>query len=69
VGNASVRPYSMTAPPIADYTAEHESLRTATRWSLTPGVYGIEHPKAILLIVFGLGIGMVVAGSRKSGKK
>jgi len=60
VGQAFIKLYYMTSPPIADYISEHESLRTATRWSLTPVIYGVKHPKAIMLIVFGLG--MVAAG-------
>lgn len=67
VGQAFVKLYYMTSPPIADYISEHESLRTATRWSLTPVIYGIKHPKAIMLIVFGFG--MVVAGYTRVRKR
>lgn len=67
VGQAFVKLYYMTSPPIADYISEHESLRTATRWSLAPVIYGVKHPKAIMLIVFGLG--MVVAGYTRVRKR
>jgi hypothetical protein len=67
VGQAFIKLYYMTSPPIADYISEHESLRTATRWSLTPVIYGVKHPKAIILIVFGLG--MVVAGYTRVRKR
>jgi len=67
VGQAFVKLYYMTSPPIADYISEHESLRTATRWSLTPVIYGVKHPKTIMLIIFGLG--MVMAGYTRVRKR
>jgi len=67
VGQAFIKLYYMTSPPIADYISEHESLRTATRWSLAPVIYGVKHPKAIMLIVFGFGI--VVAGYTRVRKR
>lgn len=36
LGNAFVQTYYKYSPPIADYIAEHSSLRTAVRWSLLP---------------------------------
>jgi hypothetical protein len=50
-GRAFVAFYYEHSPPIAAYIRQHESLRTATRFMLTPIVYGIEYPW--LILVFG----------------
>lgn len=54
-GAAFVDWYYQTSPPIAAYIADHETLRTVTRWGLTPIVYSIKHPLlssfAIILLV------------------
>jgi hypothetical protein len=62
VGRAFVDFYYRNSPPVAEYIKQHEPLRTATRWVLTPVVFVIEYP-------FGLGFlflaGIVVFRRRK----
>ena len=38
IGRAFVAAYYKTSPPIADFIAEHDSLRTMVRWGLAPVV-------------------------------
>jgi hypothetical protein len=54
VGMAVVSLYGRVSPPLAEFIARHEALRIATRWALTPVVYGVEHPGAASMVVFGL---------------
>lgn len=70
LGRAFVALYYNVSPPIADFIAKHETLKTTTRWALTPVVYGVKYPGGALIIVIGLGIALVVVrrGS-KSGQR
>ena len=49
--------YYFISPPIASCIEQHESLRIAARFILTPIVYGIEYPW-LALIFSGIAIGI-----------
>lgn len=51
VGRAFVKFYYRFSPPLANYIAEHETLRTAMRIVLTPVVYSVKYP--VVAFVFG----------------
>ncbi len=63
-GQAFVSFYYKISPPIADFIRQHETLRTVTRWTLTPVVYGVKYPMGTL-ILSSFGVGMVVYRKRK----
>jgi len=52
--------YYAWSPPIARFIAQHEGLRTAVRWALTPVVYMIQYPPLLgflLVPAIGLAVG------------
>jgi hypothetical protein len=61
-GQAFVEWYYRVSPPAAAFIAEHEALRTAARWGLTPIVFSIKHPIS-LLVAFGIA-GLILVGRR-----
>ena len=63
-GRVFVGYYYTLSPPVADYISKHEPLRTATRFILTPMVYGVEYPW--LVLIFGV-IVIGMWGCRKKG--
>ena len=59
-GQAFVDWYYRVSPPVAAFIAEHESLKTAVRWGLTPIVYAVKYPTAALALVLLLPAGVMV---------
>lgn len=64
LGRSFVDLYYRLSPPIAQYIGKHEALRTATRYALTPVVYGVKYP-ATVFIFGGLIAGIVLLKRRK----
>jgi len=59
-GQAFVAWYYRVSPPAAAFIAEHESLKDAVRWGLTPVVYAVKHPVAALLLLVSVPLAWIV---------
>jgi subtilisin family serine protease len=60
-GKVFVSIYYKYSPPIADYIAGHESLRTITRIALTPVVYSVKYPYLLVGMLVICAGGLVIA--------
>jgi len=67
-GKALVAMYYAYSPPAADFIREHESVRAVVRWTLTPIVYGVEYPLAVVMILCLGVVFLAVAGQRRRAK-
>jgi hypothetical protein len=69
IGRAFVKAYYKYSPPMADFIAKHDILRTMVRWSLAPLIavsWMLLHFGAVLtLLTIGLMFGAMVIGFRK----
>ena len=49
-GRAFVAFYYKHSPPVADFIYEHDFLRLMARWALTPLIFAVKYPLALLVL-------------------
>jgi hypothetical protein len=59
-GQAFVEWYYRVSPAVAAFISEHDSLKIAVRWGLTPLVYSVKCPVAGLLLVLSIPLAFVI---------
>jgi hypothetical protein len=59
-GTAFVKFYYKHSPPIADFIAQHDTLRMFMRLALTPLIFAVKYPLAFMLL-FAIGSGSLLA--------
>jgi Zn-dependent metalloprotease len=67
-GRILVDAYYAYSPPVADFIAEHNVLRTATRLALAPVVYTVKYPSLAVMLGF-VSCGGVVFKRRRKRKQ
>ena len=69
LGQAFVNNYYRYSPPLADFIGKHETLKIATRWALTPVVYGVEHPYSAAPLLMMIPAGIILVLRRRNVKR
>ena len=59
-GRAFVDWYYRVSPPIAALIAEHDLLKGAVRWGLTPLICAVKYPLAALVLIVSIPLAMIV---------
>lgn len=65
LGTAFVKFYYKHSPPVADFIAKHEVLRTSVRFALTPLIFAVKYPLAGLVLLSLLAVGLYRVARRK----